>query len=424
MAAHILKVPSLRNDDDFFPLSPTIFRARRFNVLPITMAQHIEPPFSVVNSLYKRNHHCLANSFYTSYHGSGVGNEEKDWKKAPRNMLQEQTWQLLSPSCADYSLGFTDVLLNGQIMSDMDVSTIEDMPSLQKMAFDPVPGHLPYGERPPTLEQGLARRHLELFRDARHKWSGCPESDLDRDRGPLPRCWHCEREKELTTTDEERAEMAFNSIHKHPRCPRNSSIHTIVGNLDVNQLTANGDPAHFTHVYSIKPLLQSTLMAQKDSIFREHRLDVHARQHLTHRISQLEIGFLSPDSALEMSLEADKRDKVVWRDHPYLEKTPIFREEQKKLQTHIAGPPLSNPSQTYLMNLWAEHQVANNQWDNITQGRPLPVTHPGKKREKKERTRPDTRHKIRLVCVLFTFEKNRGRTDGPTDGPADRQSGV
>ena len=30
-------------------------------------------------------------------------------------------------------------------------------------------------------------------------------------------------------------------------------------------------------------------------------------------------------------------------------------------------------------------------------------------------TRPDTRHKMRLVCVLFTFENNTGHTDGPTD---------
>ena len=31
-------------------------------------------------------------------------------------------------------------------------------------------------------------------------------------------------------------------------------------------------------------------------------------------------------------------------------------------------------------------------------------------------TRPDTRHKMRLVCVLFTFENNMGRTDRQTDG--------
>ena len=30
-------------------------------------------------------------------------------------------------------------------------------------------------------------------------------------------------------------------------------------------------------------------------------------------------------------------------------------------------------------------------------------------------TRPDTRNKMRLVCVLFTFESNTGHTDGPTD---------
>ena len=51
-----------------------------------------------------------------------------------------------------------------------------------------------------------------------------------------------------------------------------------------------------------------------------------------------------------------------------------------------------------------------------------------KKREKKkdrsekwrrERTRPNTRHKMRLVCVLFTFENNTGPTDGQTDGPTD-----
>ena len=32
-----------------------------------------------------------------------------------------------------------------------------------------------------------------------------------------------------------------------------------------------------------------------------------------------------------------------------------------------------------------------------------------------EGTRPDTRHKMRLVRVLLTFEKNPGRTDGRTD---------
>ena len=31
-------------------------------------------------------------------------------------------------------------------------------------------------------------------------------------------------------------------------------------------------------------------------------------------------------------------------------------------------------------------------------------------------TRPDTRHKMRLVCVLLIFENNTGRTYGPTDG--------
>ena len=33
-----------------------------------------------------------------------------------------------------------------------------------------------------------------------------------------------------------------------------------------------------------------------------------------------------------------------------------------------------------------------------------------------EETRPDTRHKMRLVCVIFNFENNTGRTYGRTDG--------
>ena len=37
-------------------------------------------------------------------------------------------------------------------------------------------------------------------------------------------------------------------------------------------------------------------------------------------------------------------------------------------------------------------------------------------RGRNKRIRPDTRHKLRLVCVLFTFENNTGRTYGPTDG--------
>ena len=41
-------------------------------------------------------------------------------------------------------------------------------------------------------------------------------------------------------------------------------------------------------------------------------------------------------------------------------------------------------------------------------------------------TRPDTRHKMRRVCVPFTFENNTGhtdrRTDGRTDGRTDRRT--
>ena len=42
------------------------------------------------------------------------------------------------------------------------------------------------------------------------------------------------------------------------------------------------------------------------------------------------------------------------------------------------------------------------------------------------KTRADTRHKMRVVCVLFTFENNTGRTDlrteGQTDGRTDTTS--
>ena len=43
--------------------------------------------------------------------------------------------------------------------------------------------------------------------------------------------------------------------------------------------------------------------------------------------------------------------------------------------------------------------------------------------ESKKKTRPDTRHKMRLVCVLFAFKNNTGhadrRTYGRTDGRTD-----
>ena len=51
---------------------------------------------------------------------------------------------------------------------------------------------------------------------------------------------------------------------------------------------------------------------------------------------------------------------------------------------------------------------------------PLPPKKKKKKKKKKEErtrgTRLDTRHKMRLVCVHFTFENNTGRTDGRMDG--------
>ena len=42
--------------------------------------------------------------------------------------------------------------------------------------------------------------------------------------------------------------------------------------------------------------------------------------------------------------------------------------------------------------------------------------------EKVPRTRPDTRHKMRLVCVLFTFDNNAGPTDLRTYGRTDQRT--
>ena len=41
---------------------------------------------------------------------------------------------------------------------------------------------------------------------------------------------------------------------------------------------------------------------------------------------------------------------------------------------------------------------------------------------KMKKTRPDTRHKMRLVCELFTFKNNTGHTDPRTDVPTDRRT--
>ena len=41
------------------------------------------------------------------------------------------------------------------------------------------------------------------------------------------------------------------------------------------------------------------------------------------------------------------------------------------------------------------------------------------KQKKSKKKRPDTRHKMRLVYILFTFENNTGRTYGPADGRTD-----
>ena len=40
-------------------------------------------------------------------------------------------------------------------------------------------------------------------------------------------------------------------------------------------------------------------------------------------------------------------------------------------------------------------------------------------KNKRKVTKPDTRHNMRLICVLFTLENNTGHTDGRTDGPTD-----
>ena len=45
--------------------------------------------------------------------------------------------------------------------------------------------------------------------------------------------------------------------------------------------------------------------------------------------------------------------------------------------------------------------------------------HNGGREKENKKTRPDTRHKMRLVYVLFTFENNTGHTDRRTDGRTD-----
>ena len=73
--------------------------------------------------------------------------------------------------------------------------------------------------------------------------------------------------------------------------------------------------------------------------------------------------------------------------------------------------------QTFLLMFEAEQRHALRFWIRVSIANES-------QRKGEDKTRPDTRHKMRLVCVLFTFENNTEPTDGRTDGPTDRRTDI
>ena len=384
---HTLTPGQKKEDDDYFPLSASVQRCVENGTIHPLQAKHLDPPFQTVANLYypERGESTIRAS------SSRIANAAGSHKKihlAPLHFRNQAVWKNFTPCDHEYSKGFRDFVPSTFTQNfNWDHVQLLTHPAWEKTTYNDSPELVDEHDLPPSPSQNNAREFLAQDEECRVKYSGCGETQ--NLRYPSVFCCTQTNRHAHNRNAEMRRKHEFSLVHSRPICPANRCLHSSINNLDLNAKNAQNHALR--HFFVIRPVPPNELENQLQFIFdREGKrlpFQWHKSQHTEDRIGELEVGFLEPDSSLQMSLSADRWKSVNAHPHPFLRDSPLYKDHLKEFADNGGaplGPPIGNPSQNMLMGRWVRKQTEANVWQN-RQPTPRALNDPRKAKRRKGR---------------------------------------
>lgn len=373
---------SERDDDSIFPLRKTIETHERFKTIPWLDLAHID---SSIESLTNNFYPTISGQFFDA--GSlreRVVRTLDSEDDLPRHFDRPDVWKCVTPDDVEYGAGFTDVVFNGSTSSEGSPGGVPTQPYVEKLQFDrdELHGQPEFQREPNHSREHEARELLAAFEEQRVVWQGCPELQIETASNV-----HCCHATPKTTFLGSHAKLEAhfdNSLHQRVQCAKNNNTYSFISNINVNQTNLSG--GHQIHIFAMRPLRYE----KRDhiySVLRQNGHKPHFGEMTRMHMSEIEMGFVSPDSGLQRSLQRQRRHLQSTKKHPFLSSSPRYRSETNDLilKNEMVGPPLYNATQLYGTAEWTRLMEQTGKWDARRQPKTLSVGDKSKSQQQKER---------------------------------------
>ena len=382
-------------NDSYFPFSPNLRRYVKNKTLNHVDAACLDPPASVVRALtYGRIRENITGSEGSlaqvvsnvllppdenpdANNDHAIRQRRVEWMRqnaehqigsSRRYQNLEEPWRCVSLADLDYELGFVNVIPDGCVVRQIHHQPQwQDRPTSEFAVFDNQLSDAEDLFRP--REQNSASEFLAVPEFQAFHWGGCGQRELT-DGEEVNYCCSAVGKRQYDTDF-----FSFRQNHRTAvlnqqiECPRNRHVVTHLHNLNVNRLVPmreSDNEQHYIHTFSFAPIQKERANVIDEVINHESYLrpDLSLEEIVNSFLSEWEIGFLAPHSALEISLDKDQQQRLCNTTQSFKHESPAFLHHENRLVENyeIKGPALPSPSQLYEMGTYRLLRIDSNRW--------------------------------------------------------------
>ena len=382
--------------DDAFPLSPRIRRYVNHKSLSYPDAACLESPPEVVRTLlFGRDREDITGSDGSlrslvsnpllaatenpdDNNDAAVRQQRVEWMKlhaerqtgSARKYQSEQPWRCISLADMDYEIGWNKVVPNGCEQFSPAGPKWLDRPISESAVFDNQNSDEEDLYRP--REQGAAAELLSVPEMNVFHWGGCGQRKLADKDSPHFCCSAVPRHKYETNMIhgfQDRHKKAL--LNQQIECEANRHVVTYLHNLNVNRLAPikeTDNAPYYIHAFAFDPSIQRERIDVIDEVINHQsylRPDIPMGEIAHSYVSEWEAGFLSVDSALQISLDRDQQRRMLETSQSFKEECPAFLQHESRLvkDNEVFGPAYPSPSQLYEMGAFRRYQIHHGRWE-------------------------------------------------------------
>ena len=295
-------------------------------------------------------------------------NAEHQIGSSRRYQTCEEPWRCVSLADLDYELGFVKVIPDGLTSRPIhNQNQWLDRPTSESAVFDNQLSDSEDLYRP--REQNSTSEFLTVPEINVFHWGGCGQRKLVADDEIYYCCSAVSKRQYESDTFSFRQNHRTAVLNQQIECPRNRHTVTYLHNLNVSRLTPireSDNAAHYIHTFAFTPIQKERANVLDEVLNHESymRPDLPMEEFVNSFLSEWEIGFLAPHSALEISLDKDQQQRLCNTTQSLKHECPAFLAHERRLVTNneVKGPALPSPSALYEMGTFRLLQIDEGNW--------------------------------------------------------------